>query len=51
MNKKCQYYWFFDAKDIEILNIKIKFPKSFEEAYPDSSFELINKDNFLDFVL
>ncbi|MCK9272655.1 ATP-binding protein [Candidatus Gracilibacteria bacterium] len=29
----------------------VKVPKSFMEAYPDSSFEVINKNNFLDFVL
>lgn len=32
-------------------NKKAKIPKSFDEAYPDSSFEVINQDNFLDFVL
>ncbi|MCK9272848.1 ATP-binding protein [Candidatus Gracilibacteria bacterium] len=32
-------------------NKLVKVPKSFIEAYPDSSFEVINKDNFLDFVL
>jgi hypothetical protein len=28
-----------------------KVPKSFVETYPEASFEIINKDNFLDFVL
>lgn len=32
-------------------NKKVKFPKAFEQAYPNSSFEVINKDNFLEFVL
>lgn len=30
---------------------KAKFPKLFNETYPWSSFEIVNKDNFLDFVL
>ncbi|MDP2103354.1 MAG: DUF4143 domain-containing protein, partial [Candidatus Gracilibacteria bacterium] len=30
---------------------KAKLPKSFSETYPGSSFELINRDNFLDFVI
>lgn len=30
---------------------KVKVPKTFIEAYPGSSFEVINRENFLDFVL
>ena len=29
---------------------KVKQPKAFQEAYPESSFEVINKDNFADFL-
>jgi len=25
-------------------------PKAFREGYPDSSFEVVNKDNFMGFV-
>lgn len=32
-------------------NKKAKFPKSFNDAYPGSSFEVVNRDNFLEFVL
>lgn len=30
---------------------KVKVPKSFTEAYPDSTFEVINRENFMEFVL
>ncbi len=46
-----EYDWKLHAYEFKWWNKKIKFPKSFKEAYPDSSFEVINKDNFLDFVL
>jgi predicted AAA+ superfamily ATPase len=28
-----------------------KMPKAFREGYPDSSFEVVNKDNFMGFVV
>jgi len=30
---------------------KVKFPESFSKAYPESVFEVINKSNYLDFLL
>lgn len=30
---------------------KVKQPRSFLEAYPNSSFEVIHKDNYMDFLL
>lgn len=30
---------------------KAKVPKAFINAYPDASFEVINKDNFLEFLV
>lgn len=32
------------------LNKKVKLPNSFATSYPDSSFECIHKDNYLDFI-
>ncbi len=45
----------YDAKlhtyEFKYWNKKAKIPKSFSDAYPESSFEVVNKDNFLEFVL
>lgn len=46
-----EYDWKLHAYEFKWWNKLVKVPKSFIEAYPDSSFEVINKDNFLDFVL
>jgi hypothetical protein len=32
-------------------NKKTKIPTAFAKAYPDASFEVINKSNYLDFIL
>lgn len=45
------YDWKLHAFEFKWWDKKVKAPKSFMQAYPDSSFEVINKDNFLDFVL
>ncbi|MCD4665571.1 MAG: ATP-binding protein [Bacteroidales bacterium] len=39
------------AVEIKYNKEKVKVPKSWIETYPDSGFQLINKDNYLDFVL
>jgi len=45
------YDWKLHAYEFKWWDKLVKVPKSFMEAYPDSSFEVINKNNFLDFVL
>jgi hypothetical protein len=32
-------------------NVKSKIPTEFAKSYPDSSFEIINQDNYLDYIL
>jgi predicted AAA+ superfamily ATPase len=39
------------AVEIKYNKGKIKAPKSWMETYPDSEFQLINKENYLDFVM
>jgi predicted AAA+ superfamily ATPase len=39
------------AVEIKYNKGKIKAPKSWMETYPDSEFRLINKENYLDFVM
>ncbi|EKD66162.1 MAG: hypothetical protein ACD_49C00060G0004 [uncultured bacterium (gcode 4)] len=46
-----EYDWKLHTYEFKWWNKSAKIPKSFSETYPDSSFEVINKDNFLDFVL
>lgn len=46
-----EYDWKLHTYEFKWWNKKSKIPKSFSEAYPNSSFEVINKDNFLEFVL
>lgn len=45
-----EYDGVLHAYEFKWWNKKAKMPKSFIEAYPNSSFEVVNKDNFLDFV-
>lgn len=60
------YFWrTWDQKEIDLIedrrgklfgyefkfnDKKVKPPKNWKEAYPQASFEVINKDNYLDFV-
>jgi hypothetical protein len=30
---------------------KAKFPKAFKDAYPESTFELISRENYLEFIV
>ena len=47
-----EYDWKLHTFEFKWWNKKApKIPKAFDEAYPWSSFEVINKDNFLEFVL
>jgi len=46
-----EYDWKLHTYEFKWWNKSVKIPKSFSETYPDSSFEVVNKDNFLDFVL
>lgn len=46
-----EYDWKLHTFEFKWWNKKAKFPKAFSEAYPGSSFEIINHDNFLEFVL
>ena len=46
-----EFDWKLHTFEFKWWNKKAKVPKSFIEAYPWSSFELINKDNYLNFIL
>ncbi len=46
-----EYDWRLNSFEFKWWNKWAKIPKSFIETYVNSSFELINKDNFLEFVL
>lgn len=46
-----EYDWKLHTYEFKWWNKKAKMPRSFIEAYPESSFEVINKDIFLDFVI
>jgi hypothetical protein len=46
-----EYDWNLHSYEFKWWNKKIKVPKSFIDSYPWSSFELINRDNFLEFVI
>lgn len=39
------------AYEFKYKESKVKTPKKFLEAYPQSSFQIVNQDNFLDFVV
>jgi len=43
--------WKLSTFEFKWWNKKAKFPKSFSENYKNSTFKLINKENYLDFVL
>lgn len=43
--------WKLNAYEFKWWKKKTKLPKAFADDYPASSFQVINKDNFLDFVL
>lgn len=60
------YFWrTYDKKEIDLIeeregklfgyefkyNKLVKAPKAWKETYPQASFEVINKDNYLDFVV
>lgn len=61
-----QYFWrTYDQKEIDLIEeydgsfhayefkwkkSKAPYPKKFMESYPQSSFEIINKDNYYDFI-
>lgn len=46
-----EFDWKIETFEFKWWNKKAKQPKSFLEAYPNSTFNLINKDNFLDFIV
>ncbi len=62
-----QYFWrTWDQKEIDLIeeregnlfayefkftSDKAKVPKDWKEAYPDSEFQLINRDNYLEFIV
>jgi predicted AAA+ superfamily ATPase len=46
-----EYNWKLHSFEFKWWDKKVKIPKTFTELYSESSFEVINKDNFLDFVL
>ena len=46
-----EYNWRLYTYEFKWWNKKAKIPKSFDEAYPWSNFEIINRDNFLKFIL
>lgn len=46
-----EYDWKLHTFEFKYWNKKVKIPKSFWDEYTNNSFETINKDNFLDFVL
>ncbi len=37
--------------EIKFNKVKVKIPADWKKAYPDASFEVINKDNYLEFIL
>ena len=43
-----EYEWKLHTYDFKWWNKKAKIPKAFIDAYPESSFDVINKDNFLE---
>ena len=43
--KYCQWLWYFDY-----LNQKKQKTKAFDLAYPDASFSIVDRDNYLDFI-
>ena len=61
------YFWrTYDQQEIDLIEVqgdelfayefkwsdkKVKIPAAWQKNYPDSHFELVNKDAYLDFVL
>jgi predicted AAA+ superfamily ATPase len=46
-----EYDWKLHGFEFKWWDKKVKIPNLFTQLYPNSSFELVNKDNFLDFIL
>jgi predicted AAA+ superfamily ATPase len=45
-----EYDGILHAYEFKWGNKSPKIPKAFAEGYPDSNFEIVNKDNFLNFL-